>query len=87
MGLSRSDIDELTPLELSLAIEEHENYNSVYMRQLTELVRYSGLTLRNKGVRLQDMIRNTHKYFPLFWDKKKNVEIPNWRDLDKKYKR
>ncbi len=61
-------------------------YHNIHVRQLTELLRYVGVTLTNKGLKRQQMIRNVKKFFSLFWDKQKKVEMPNWKELDKKYK-
>lgn len=85
LGLSREEVDDLSPLELSIALDEHHEYHSLHLKQLSELVRYIGVTLTNKGIK--NIIRNVKKFFPLFWDKEKKVEMPDWKDLDKKYRK
>ena len=86
LGLSRRDIDDLTPLELDAALEDHQQYHNTHGRQLTEMLRYSLVILINKGVKDVHQIKNVRKFFPLFWDgEEKQVEIPDWNALDRKY--
>lgn len=87
LGISYDDFLDVTPKELSLALDDHQGYHNLYTRQLTELVRYVGAVLRNKGVKQKDQVRDVHRFFELFWDKKKEVDIPNWKEIDRKYGR
>lgn len=52
------------------------------------LQRQIGVTLRNKGLKKGDQMRDTRKFFKFWWEQIKKVVIPTkteWKALDRKY--
>ena len=87
LGLSHSQFDELTPLELDLALKDHADYHSVHIKTQVGLLRFVGLVLRNKGLKEGSQIRDPRRFYPLWWEQStaKPVKKEEWKKLDKKY--
>lgn len=57
---------------------------------LLHLVRLDALIQRNKGLKQSDQVRDVRKFYPFWFEKAREVEIPtkeDWSRLDKKYNR
>ncbi len=87
LGLSHGQFDELTPLELDLALKDHADYHSVYMKTQMNLLRYIGTVLRNKGMKEGHQIRDPKRFYPLWYEKDDIKPVKDWRKLDNKYKK
>jgi len=86
--LSHAEFDDLTPLELDLALKDHSEYHFAWQKHFMQLVRYTGTILRNKGLKESKQIKDVKKFWRFPWEVTKTVKIPSktgWKQLDKKY--
>lgn len=89
LGLSYDNFLDVTPKELTLALDDHSEYRSADNKHLMNVIRYFGTVLRNKGLKEKDQVRDPRRLYPFYWeaDKSKEVTVPDWKSLDKKYSR
>jgi hypothetical protein len=90
LGLSHSQFDELTPLELDFALKDHADYFFAYEKYSMSFHRYFNVLLYNKGLKRSSMVRSPKRLWKFPWEFAKEVKIPTkteWKMLDKKYKR
>lgn len=86
LGLSHGEFDQLTPLELSLALEDHAEYHNVYIKTQMALQRHIGTVLRNKGLKEGHQIKDSRKFYPFWFEQDKEVKpVKSWKKLDEKY--
>lgn len=83
---------DITPRELSEALDDHAEYHSINDKHAMVLMRHIGLIIRNRGVKQMHHINDPKRFYPLWWefDKTNEVEIlteDQWKALDKKYSR
>lgn len=86
--MSVSDFDDITPLELDIALNDHSNYHFSYAKEAMNLQRYIGVILRNKGLKQNHQYRNVKKFYKFWWEEDLIAKIPNsneWKQLDKRY--
>jgi hypothetical protein len=89
LGLSHQEFDQLTPLELDLALNDHFEYHNSYLKHGLQLIRYVGLNLRNKGMKFGHQITDARKFWKFPWEYIK-VDLPtqeNWDAWDRRMKK
>ncbi len=90
LGVSHAEFDDMTPLELDLALKDHSEYHFSYIKHFMQLIRLIGVVLRNKGLKKTAQIKDVKRFWRFPWEFVKNVKIPTkaeWKQLDKKYNR
>ncbi len=79
--------DDLTPLELYTALKDKSESLTQHQLLHLDLLRLHALIQRNKGLKTADQIRKTDKFYRFPWEveKIKEIEVPDWTELDRKY--
>ncbi len=78
----------MTPLELDLALKDHSDYHNSYLKHFMYLLRYIGVILRNKGLKMSDQIMSVKKFWQFPWEQDEEVKVlskQDWQALDRKY--
>lgn len=82
------EFDDLTPRELSIALEDQATSIKVNEVELLGLLRNIGVIIRNKGVKQHQQIRDPKRFYRFSFEKPKQVEKPTpemWEKMDKRY--
>ena len=86
--MPRAVFDDTTPLEMHLALVDKAEAMSQSQVTHLDLLRHHAVIQRNKGLQDRHQVKRSQKFYELPWERnsKQEVEIPDWKTLDDKYK-